>query len=171
MAETLIKTFARNLRRFAEARGVSSSAVGLERASSAKGAKVGKSTIGRYLANDGNPGLDHIEALAKTVGAAPWQLLAPEVEPEDEPSPSLNAALACVAEAIRSADELTRIQAAPLLEKMALDPSKAPAIAEKLVVILSASSSAIAPPPSARSVKPPATSRPGGLPNPKVANG
>ena len=52
-------------------------ALGVERAASDKGLGVGRTSIGRYIAGDGNPTLDHLEALARVFETAPWKLLHP----------------------------------------------------------------------------------------------
>ncbi|WP_423454310.1 helix-turn-helix domain-containing protein [Ottowia sp. VDI28] len=73
MSDSLLHLFVSNLKAFGIKKGLGS-APALAKAT--KGG-VGKSTVGRYFANDGNPSLDHIEALATAVGVAPWELLRP----------------------------------------------------------------------------------------------
>lgn len=60
-----------------------------------------------------------------------------------EAPPTLQAALAVLAQAVMFADDLSRIQAAPLLERMAREPSQAVEIAARLLPLLAG----VAPPP------------------------
>ena len=51
----------------------------VDRAAKSLGLCIGRSTVTRYAHGDGNPSLDHIEALAKVFGVEAWQLLHPRL--------------------------------------------------------------------------------------------
>ena len=68
-----------NLRRLMLEAGNPSSGPAVDRTAKSLGLRLGRTTVARYTHADGNPSLDHIEALAKVFGVQAWQLLHPEM--------------------------------------------------------------------------------------------
>lgn len=55
----------------------------LEQATSKRGKKIGKTTLGNILNKATPVNLDYVEILAKVFGLAPWQMLVPGLRPEN----------------------------------------------------------------------------------------
>ena len=74
-----VQNLSANLRVLMLRAGNPSSGAAVDRAAKTLGLSLGRTTVTRYAHGDGNPSLDHIEALAKVFGVEPWQLLHPRM--------------------------------------------------------------------------------------------
>lgn len=58
----------------------------LETGTESRGLKVGKSTIDRAIRGETTLNLDYIEVIAACYGLASWQLLVPNIAPDNPPT-------------------------------------------------------------------------------------
>ena len=96
-------------------------ALAVERAASDKGLGVGRTSIGRYAAGQGNPTLAHLEALAKVFGTLPWKLLHPELGREAG-KPSVKDQLDALATVLLRLAPEDREEVARCFQRMAMAP-------------------------------------------------
>lgn len=100
-AMTAKDTLAKNLNTLmAQQRPGLSTITGLEEATSRHGCRVGKSTIDRMRHAATPVNLDYIEAIAAVFGFDPWQLLVPDLDPNNPPM--LTSAATVVREILRN---------------------------------------------------------------------
>ena len=110
-------------------------ALAVERAASAKGHGVGRTSIGRYATGGGNPTLDHLEALAQVFGLVPWKLLHPSLGREGG-KPTVADQLDALATALLRLPPQDRKAVAECFQNMAMAPEN-PAAQHRLEELLS----------------------------------
>lgn len=77
------EVLARNLRALMAASPTLKTLEAMEEATAKRGGRVGKSTIDRVRQGTTPLNLDHLETIAKVFGLTPWQLLVPDLRPEN----------------------------------------------------------------------------------------
>lgn len=146
MTNRAIDNFSSNLRHLMRDKGPPT-ALGVERAASAKGLGVGRTSIGRYAGGEGNPTLDHLEALAKVFGTAPWKLLHPTLGREAG-KPTVAGQLEALATVLLRLAPQDREEVAQCFQRMALTPEN-PAAQRRLEEIFARQQSVVPIPRSA----------------------
>jgi transcriptional regulator with XRE-family HTH domain len=73
------KTVAKNLKKIMEAKGLSQN-----RLHELSG--ISQSSVGRIMEGKVAPRVDSIDAIAKAIGCQPWQLLVPDLDPQNLPA-------------------------------------------------------------------------------------
>ena len=76
---------AANLKALMEANPTYGTLLALEKATATRGGgkKIGKTTLGNILAKKTPINLDYVEVLGKVFGMAPWQMLVPDLRPQN----------------------------------------------------------------------------------------
>lgn len=79
------EVLAENLRGLMQANPTYGTLLALEKATATRGGgrKIGKTTLGNILAKTTPINLDYVEILAKVFGLDPWQMLVPNLRPEN----------------------------------------------------------------------------------------
>lgn len=129
MTSRALDIFSSNLRRLMRDKGPET-ALGVERAATAKGLGVGRTSIGRYAAGEGNPTLEHLETLSEVFGLSPWRLLHPSLG-RDGAGPTVAEQLDALARVLLRLPPQDRQEVAECFHRMAMAPEN-PAARERL---------------------------------------
>lgn len=129
MTTRTLAIFSSNLRRLMRDKGPAT-ALALERAATARGLGVGRTSIGRYASGAGNPTLEHLEALARVFGVVPWKLLHPNLG-RDAGTPSVAEQLDTLAAVLLRLPPEDRKEVAECFQRMAMAPEN-PAARDRL---------------------------------------
>lgn len=119
MTTQALDIFSSNLKRLMREKGPHT-ALAVERAATAKGLGVGRTSIGRYASGTGNPTLEHLESLSEVFGLAPWKLLHPALGNAGQPT--IFEQLDALAAALLRLPPEARQEAGQCLERMAQAP-------------------------------------------------
>ena len=121
--------FSSNLRRLMREKGPQT-ALAVERAATAKGLGIGRTSIGRYAGGEGNPTLDHLEALALVFGVLPWKMLHPGLG-QDGVRPTVSEQLDALSAALLRLPPHVRQEVGECFQRLAMAP-EAPMARERL---------------------------------------
>lgn len=111
-------------------------ALGVERAATAKGLGVGRTSIGRYAAGEGNPTLEHLEAISQVFALSPWRLLHPSLG-RDGARPTVTEQLDALAAVLLRLPPQDRQEVAECFHRLAMAP-ESPAARERLEKLFAA---------------------------------
>lgn len=125
MTHRALHIFSSNLKRLMREKGPQT-ALAVERAATAKGLGIGRTSVGRYAGGEGNPTLDHLEAIAHVFGVVPWKLLHPSLG-QDGVRPTVSEQLEALSAALLRLPPQVRQEVGECFQRLAMAPEAAAA--------------------------------------------
>lgn len=123
MTHRALHIFSSNLKRLMREKGPQT-ALAVERAATAKGLGIGRTSVGRYAGGEGNPTLDHVEAIAHVFGIVPWKLLHPALG-QDGVRPTVSEQLEVLSAALLRLPPQVRQEVGECFQRLAMAPESA----------------------------------------------